>query len=186
MAWLIMALRRNELQKSINDHTYEKLQLTRQLRQLSSFSSAIGDGNITPNEIGSLGSDLFGDALDFMQYANESATNLAQTQTDYYATVYENLTQEQYYNNPNIASQAQLYYDENGALNTESMYSNFYEEALKEFADKYFAPYLKEKEQEIQDKQTELEMLVEAEQAELDQLKSSISSEIQNSTVKLA
>lgn len=186
MAWLIMALRRSELQQSISDHTAEKLKLTRELRKLSSFSNAIGDGSITPSEIASLGTDLFGDALDFMQYANDSATNIAETQTDYYSSVYENLTQEQYFNNPSIASQAQLYYDESGNLDTESIYANFYEEALKDFATNYFQPYLKEKEEEIQDKQTELETLVEAEEAELEELKNSISTQIQNNTVKLS
>ncbi len=186
MSWLIMSLRRSELQKSISDHTYEKLEISRQMRKLSSFSNSIGDGTITPSEIASLGSDLFGDALDFMQYANESASQVAQTQTDYYAGTYESITQEQYYNNPNIASQAQLYYDENGQLDTETMYSEFYEEALKEFATKYFQPYLKEKEEEMENKKTELETLVEAEQAELEQLKNSISTEIQNNTIKLS
>lgn len=185
MSWLIMSLRRSELQKSISDHTYQKLELSRQIRKLSSFSNSIGDGTITPSEIASLGSDLFGDALDFMQYANASAAEVASTQTDYYAGTYENITQEQYMNS-GLATQAQLYYDENGQLDTDTMYQEFYEEALKEFATKYFQPYLKEKEEEIQNKQTELETLVESEQAELDQLKSSISSEIQNNTIKLS
>ncbi len=145
MAWLLMALRRNELISSINDHTLEKIRLKSQLDRLSSFSGAIADGNITPSEISSLGSDLFGDALDFMQYANESAQNSAQTQKDYYASLYGNLTQEQYYNNAAVASQAALYYDENGQLDEQKMFSEFYDEALKEFAEKYFTPYLNEK-----------------------------------------
>ena len=185
MSWIMMSLRRAELTRSINDHTYEKLQLSRQLRRLSSFSNAIGDGSITPSEIASLGTDLFGDALDFMGYSNDAAAEVAAEQTDYYATAYDSLTQEQYYNNPSIAAQAELYYDENGALDTDRMYSKFYEEALKEFAEKYFMPILKEKEQEIQDKQNELETLVETEQAELQQLKQSVSQEIQNSTIRL-
>ena len=186
MAWLLMSLRRSELTRSINEHTYQKLQLTNQLRRLSSFSNAIGDGSITPSEIASLGSDLFGDALDFMGYSNEAAAQVAQEQTDYYATAYDSLTQEQYYNNPSIAAQAELYYDETGSLDTDRMYAKFYEEALKEFAQNYMMPILKEKEQEIQDKQNELETLVESEQAELQELKSSISNEIQNTTIKLS
>ena len=181
-----MSLRRCELQRSINDHTMEKLQLSRQLRRLSSFSTAIGDGSITPSEIASVGKDLFGDALDFMGYSNEVASQKTQEQTDYYSEAYGSITQEQYYNNPSLTAQAQLYYDESGNLDTTTMYQEFYDEALKEFAEEYFAPLLNEKEKEIQDKQTELETLVESEQAELEQLKSSTSQEIQNSTIKLS
>lgn len=186
MAWLMMSLRRCELQRSINDHTLEKLQLSRQLRRLSSFSTAIADGSITPSEIASVGKDLFGDALDFMGYSNEVASQMAQEQTDYYASAYESVTQEQYYNNPSLTAQAQLYYDESGNLDTDAMYQEFYAEALKEFAENYFMPLLNEKEKEIQNQQTELETLVESEQAELEQLKSSTSQEIQNSTIKLS
>ena len=186
MAWLLLSLRRSELTQSISEHTYEKLQISRQIRKLSSFSNSIGDGHITPSEIASLGTDLFGDALDFMGYSNEAAAQVAQEQTDYFATAYDTLTQEQYYNNPSIAAQAQLYYDESGALDTERMYSQFYEQALKEFAEKYMMPILKEKEEELENKKNELDTLVESEQAELQQLGQSISSEIQNSTIKLS
>ncbi len=186
MAWLIMGLRRQELIGNVNDHTLESMKLKSQLDRLSSFSGAIGDGTITPTEISSLGSDLFGDALDFMQYANEAAENTAQTQTDYYTSVYGNLTQEQYFNNSSISSQAALYYDENGQLDEQKIFSNFYDEALKEFAEKYFTPYLNEKEKEIQAKQAELETLIESEKAELEELKGSISSQIQSNALKLS
>lgn len=186
MAWLIMSLRRNELQNSVNDHQLEKLQISRQLRKLASFSSSIADGHVTPNEIAGLGTDLFGDALDFMQYGNDAAANVAAEQTDYYTSVYEGLTQEQYYNNPSIGAQASLYYDESGNFDTDRMYSKFYEEALKEYAEEYLMPILNEKEKELQAKETELETLVESEQAELEELKGSISNEIRNTTIKLS
>ena len=186
MAWVLLSLRRNELQRSISDHTYESLQLSRQLRKLASFSSAVADGNITPSEIASLGLNLFGDALDFMGYSNDAAAQVAQEQTDYYASAYDTVTQEQYYNNPSLAAQAQLYYDADGNLDTETMYGNFYKEALKEFAEEYIMPILKEKEDEIENKQTELETLIESEKAELDSIKSSTSQEIQRTTIKLS
>ena len=185
MGWLLLALRRTELQRSINDHTYEKLQLTRQLRKLSNFSTSIADGNVTPSEIASLGTDLFGDALDFMGYSNEAAQEVAQEQTDAYESAYGQITQEQYYNS-GVSSQAQLYFDESGNLDTETLYKKFYEEALKEYAQEYIAPLLKEKESEIEDKQTELETLVESEESELQTLKQSISGQIQNSTIQLS
>ena len=186
MGWITMSLRRAELQRSINDHTYEQLKLTRYLRQLSSFATAIGDGSITPNEIASFGSDLFGDALDFMGYSNEAAATIAQEQTDYYSTAYDDLTQQQYYNNPSIAAQAQLYYDGNGNLDTSTMYNNFYDEALKEYAQNYFMPLLNEKQKEIENKQTELETLIASEEAELQQLKDNIKQKIQENTIQLA
>ncbi len=186
MGWITMSLRRSELQRSINDHTYEKLKLSRQLRDLTSFSNAIGDGTISPSEIASLGSDLFGTALDFMGYSNEAAATIASEQTDYYATAYDDITQQQYYNNPSIASQAQLYYDENGNLDTSTMYANFYEKALEEYVEQYITPLLNEKQKEIENKQTELETLVASEEAELQQLKESINQNIQQSTIQLA
>ena len=181
MAWLIMSLRRNELQRSINDHTYEKLQISREIRQLSSFASAIGDGKIMPNEIASMGSQLFGDALDFMGFSRDAATAMAEEQTSLYETAYGDVTQDQL-QKAGLA----LYTDGNGNLDTQALYEKFYDEALKEYAETVIKPLLNEKEKDLQDKQTELEVLVESEQAELEQLKGSISSEIQNNTIKLS
>ena len=181
-----MSLRRNELQHSISDHKFELLQVSRQLRKLSSFSNSIGDGYVSPSEIASLGTDLFGDALDFMGFSNDAAAEIAQMQTDEYATAYETLTQEQYYSNPSIASRAELYYDEDGNLDLDTMYQKFYEEALKEYAEECIAPVLKEKEEEIQDKKAELEDLIESEEAELEVVKQQTSQEIRNNTIKLS
>ncbi len=186
MAWLVMSLRINQLKQSKNDHQYQLLQLQREIRQLTSFSNAIGDGQITPGEISSLGSDLFGDALDFMGYGNEAATEMAQTKTDYYSTAYDTITQEQYYNNPAIAAQATLYFDENGDLDTERMETEFYNEALKEYAEDYIKPLLKEKEDELTQKQTELETMIQLEEQELESLKESISGEIQQNAPKFS
>ena len=187
MAWVLLALRRSELTQSISQHTYEKLQISREMRKLSSFSNAIGDGIISPSEITGLSASLFGDAMDFMGYSNEAANEIAQEQTAFYEQAYSGITQEQYYSNSGIAAQAQLYFDpETGGLDTTAMYSKFYEEALKEYAQKCVMPLLKEKEEELEDKKNELDTLVEAEQAELQQLKDSISQEIQNSTIKLS
>lgn len=186
MSWMLLSLRRSELTRSLSEHTYQKLQLSAEKRRLTSFANAIGDGHITPTEITSMGSKLYGDALDFMGYSAEVAEQVASEQTDYYATAYDSLTQQQYYNNPSIAAQANLYYDENGSLDTERMYQKFYEEALKEFAQNYIMPILKEKEVELENQQNELETLVEQEQAELQEIKQAISSDIQNSTIKLS
>jgi len=185
MAWIILALRRSELQSSISQHTYEKLQLSRQKRKLSNFCAAAGDGKITPSEIASLGTELFGTGLDLMGYSSLAASEVAQLQTDTYATAYESLTQEQYYNNPSIAAEAQLYYKD-GQLDTATMYAKFYEQALQEYVQQEIEPLLKEKEEEMEEKMLELETLVESEEAELEQLKNSISQHIQSETIKLS
>ncbi|MBR1617569.1 hypothetical protein IJ670_05390, partial [bacterium] len=142
-------------------------------------------GNINPNEITSLGSELFGDALDFMGYSHEAAAQVAQEKTDYFAQAYDSLTQEEYYNNPGIASRAELYYVD-GQLDTSTMYSKFYEEALKDYAQNYLMPVLKAKEEELEEKKTEIETMLEAEQAELEQVKNATSQAIQSSTIKLS
>ena len=185
MSWLVMSLRRSELTRSINQHTYEKLLLNREKTKLSSFVTALGDGMITPSEIGNLGCELFGDALDFMATSNFAAAQVANLQTAEYAKEYDSLTQQQYYNNPSITAQARLYYKD-GVLDTEKMYSEFYKEALKEFVQQYIMPIIKEKEDEIDNKANDLQTLVELEQAELQELKQAISSDIQNSSIKLS
>jgi len=185
MGWVCLSLRRNELQASVQQRQFELMQLSRQMRQLSSFANMVGDGQITPTEIGSIGSELFGDAMDFMGYSNAAAMEAAQLQTDYYATAYGDVTSNQYYNNPSLAAQASLYFDESGALNTDMMYQEFYEQALEDYAQTYIMPKLNELEKDMQNEKTELETLLESEQAELESVKESISQQIQSSTIKL-
>jgi len=185
MAWVMLSLRRSELTKSISDHTYEKLQLSRQLRKLSKFSNAVGDGNISPSEIAGLGIDLFGEALDFMGYGSDWAKEKAEEQTSYYDTAFSKVAEDQMYAMATSAG-SKLYLNENGTLDTYAMYQQFYEQAMKEFAEKELMPILKEKEEELENKKNELDTLTEAEQAELQQINQSISQEIQNSTIKLS
>ena len=186
MAWLLMSLRRSELTDSLNYLHREVLQLNRQRQRLSSFSNAIGDGSITPSEIASLGPEMFYDGLNFMAASNEAADMVAAQQCSEYDALYGNITQQQYYNNPAIAAQASLYFDENGNLDTDKMYSEFYEKALVEYVQKYVEPWLHEKENEIDKQKNELETQIELEQQELDSLKESISSQIQNSTIRIS
>ena len=181
MGWIVLSLRKSELQKSISQHTLENLQLSRQIRQLSNFSNAIGDGKITPSEITSLGSLVFDDALNFMGYSKDAAIEYAQYQTDLYNTAYTDTTQAQL-QNAGLA----LYSDGNGNLNTEALYDKFYEEALEDYAQNYIMPILNELNEDITNKKTELETQIEAERAELEQLDNSISQEIQASTIKLS
>lgn len=185
MGWVLLSLRRNELQTSIQDKQFELLQISNKMRKLSSFSTAIGDGHINPSEIASLGTDLFGDGLDFMGYSNEAASEAAYLMTDYYATAYEDVTAQQYYNNPALAAQASLYYDESGNLNLDAMYQEFYEEALEDYVNTVIAPKLNELEKDLQNEQTELEVEIESMEAELQTVKENISESIQNSAIQL-
>ena len=186
MGWITLSLRRAELQRSISDHNFELLQISRQLRELSKYTQSIADGVISPEEITSLGTSLFGDALDFMHYSSEAAAMTAEEQTSYYDTAFGDLTSEEYYNNPSLMAQAQLYFDESGTLDLNAIYEEFYETALKEYAEKEITPALNELQKEIENKQTSLQTLVESEQAEMQQLDGSISSGIQQSTIRLS
>ncbi len=185
MGWVTLSLRRAELQASIQDLQCNLLQMSRQMRQLSSFATAIGDGRINPSEIASLGTTVFGDAMDFMYYSDMAAAEAADLQTGYYEEAYSTVTAEQYYNNPALASQASLYFDESGALDTNTMYNEFYEEALEEYANEVILPKLKELEKDLEAQKTDMETQLEAQEAELESVKSSISENIQNSAIQL-
>jgi len=186
MGWVLLSLRRNELQTSLQQKQLELLQLSTRMRNLSNYSSAIADGQITPYEIGDISSDLMGDALDFMGYSNQAAMEAAELQTSWYEYAYGDVTQAQYNNNPNIANGASLYFDPTtGALNTDMMYQEFYEQALEEYAEKYIMPQLKELETELQNEKTELETNIQAMEAELQTVKDNISESIQNSAIQL-
>lgn len=185
MGWIVLTLRKAELKSKINDNNLEQIQLSRELNNLTSFSTAIADGYITPSEIASFGTSLFGDAMDFMYNSTESAAAVADEQTSYYGSLYDGITQEQYYNNPDVANGAQLYYTADGQFDYDALYNEFLEENLKEYASEYFMPILNEKQKEMEQKLTELQALGEEMNAELQTLDNSISSQIQANTIKL-
>jgi len=185
MGWATLTLRKVTLKQELNDNNLEQLQLSSEQRRLSNFSTAVGQGMITPDAITSLGTGLFGEALDYMTAADAAAREVAQEQTDYYCQTYESITADQYANS-GLATQATLYFDENGSLDQESIFQNFYEENLKEYAEEYVQPLLNEIQKELETKMTKLETEAESMQAELDQLSDQISSEIQDNTIKLA
>ena len=185
MGWIFMACRKAELTRSLSDDRKSLLDLNRYAKQLSSFATAIGDGTITPSEINNFGNEIFGDAIDFMEYSHIAADQVASQKTDVYTSTYGNLSEEQYYNNPSIAAQVQLYYTD-GQLDTTSIYTNLYNEALEDFAQTKIAPILNEKQKEIDNKIADLETQIAASEAELQQLDDSIKQNIQSSTIQLA
>ena len=186
MGWVLLSLRRAELQSSIQEKQYDLLQLNSKMRNLSNLSTAIGDGQITPAEIGSIGSEFLGDAYNFMGFSNQAAMEAAELQTGYYEYAYSDVTQDQYNNNPALASQAPLYFDpETGALNTDMMYQEFYEKALEEYAEQYIMPQLKELETDLMNQKNKMETELESQEAELQTVKENISQSIQDSTIQL-
>ncbi|MBQ9150524.1 hypothetical protein IJX73_06295 [bacterium] len=185
MGWITMSLRRCELQASVKDLQMELLQISRQRRELSRLSQAMGDGRITPAEIGSLGGSAFNDALQFTELSSMVAGEMATMQRDEYASLYESVTAEQYYNNPALAAQATLYFNEDGSLNTDAMYSELYEQALEDYVNDVIMPEINELEKDLENEQAEKETLLSQEEAELDSLKQSISEDISKSTIQL-
>lgn len=185
MGWIFMACRRAELTRSLSDDRKALSDLSRLTKQLSSFATAIGDGMITPSEINNFGLEVFGEAIDFMEYSHIAADRVASDKTDRYASIYSSLSEEQYYNNPTIAAQVQLYYTD-GQLDTTSIYTDLYNEALEDFAQTMIAPRINEKQKELDNKKTDLETQIAASEAELEQLNESIKQNIQSSTIQLA
>ncbi len=177
MAWILMRMERAATTQRLNENILKKTQIKRLLTKLGNFASAIGDGQINPTEIGSVGNELFGDALDFMGYGRDVAQGEAQDKTMLYEQAYSDVTAEQYYNNPALASQASLYFDESGSLNTDKMYEEFYEESLKEWAEEYIKPMLNEKETELQNELDSITAECEMDQAYLEQLESATSAQ---------
>ena len=186
MGWITMSLRKCELQASVQDLQMDLLQLNRKRRELSRLTQALGDGKITPAEIGNLGSTAFVDALQFTELSNMVAQESAMMQCEDYANLYQNITADQYYNNPALAAQATLYFDESGNLNTDAMYNELYEQALEDYVNEVVMPQLNELEKDMENEQTEKETLLSQEEAELESLDQSISNSISKSTIKLS
>ena len=185
MAYIALTLRKRELKNSVADRQMTDLKYSREMRKLTQLSDSLADGYVTPSEIASCGMQLFGTAIDFMYFSSEAADFVAQEQTAAYVDTYAGLTQEQYYNNPGIATQAKLYFDETGTLDEDAMYSEFYEEALKEYVNEEIMPLLNEKEKELQAQKDRNEIAMQEEQAELDQLDGAISDQISKSAINL-
>ena len=184
MGWITMSLRRSELQASISDQQLQLMQLSRQMRKLANLSNAIGDGKINPNEIASLGGEFFGEGLDFMAFSHDAACELAQAQTDQFVNDFGWMTKEQYAITGNSAATT-MHLDQDGNLDTNKMYADFYEEALKQYANEVALPRLNELEKELENKKAGIETQLESEKAELESVKQSVSESIQSSTIKL-
>ena len=186
MAWILLNTRRAELTRSINDLTYEKLRLQREIRKLTSFATAIADGNVTPDELSSLSSHYIGEAINLNEtsfnYASDNAENMTNTYLDQFA----NLTQDEYYANSSLMQKANLYWDaDTGELDGNQINSDLLEQYMKEYVQKYVEPDLKAYEDEYEEQKIDLETQIQTMEAERDQLDEKISSSIQKDTIKL-
>ena len=187
MAWILLNTRRAELTRSINDLTYKKLQLQREIRELSSFSSAIADGNVTPDELSSLCSHYIGEGINLnnasFEYANENSDNM----TNEYLNQFSGLTQDEYYANSSLMQKANLYWNaETGELDEEQIRADLLERYMKEYVQKYVEPELKAYEDEYEEQKIDLETQIQTMEAELQQLDEKISNNIQQGTIKLS
>ncbi len=187
MAVTLFVLRMRENLAQMEEDKYQVLQNSRLLKKLSNFSSAIGDGNITPAEIASVGDELFEDALEFMDHSDAVAQQVATEKASEYEALFGSITASEYYQNSGLMQQAQLYFDpDTGAIDTEQIQSKLYEQTLKDYANEVLMPILKEKEVEIQNENDRLQTEIEQLSAEYDSLKQSKSQEIQRQTIQLS
>lgn len=186
MGWVLLTLRKQELQSSVADRQLKLLQISNQLKRLESFSSAISNGKIDPNEIASMGTSLFGAGLEFMEDSTTRADEIANDQTAYYADMWDRTRNTNSNVTFNMSFGEAKFLDENGDLNVDALYSNFVDENLKEIVQEYYEPLINEMEKELEREKTEQETLLAQEEAEMQSVGQSISQSISNSTIKLS
>jgi len=190
MAWILLNTRKAELTRSINDLNHEKLQLMREIRNLTSFSSAIADGNVTPDELSTLSSSYAAQAISdggVNENAYEYASNMAESAAQSYISQYSTLAEDDYYKNSALMQKVNLFWDpETGGLDETQIKADLFERYLKEYANKYIEPELKAYEDEYEERKQDLETQIQSMEAELQQLDEKISSNIQQGTIKLS
>jgi len=185
MGSALLTLRQISLQRNINDHQFQLINLNRKLQRFTRLSSLLSSGiNLSPSAIASVGGELFGDALDSMGYAQTWAEGRVDDQMAAYTNAYEQLKNGKY-NDSGLGAQCALYEDENGQLITEFAEEKFYKEALKEYIEQEVMPLLNEQEKEIEDEKTNLETLIQQEEAELQSVEQAKEQAIQRETIKL-
>jgi len=186
MAWILLNTRRAELTRSINDKTYEKLRLQSEMRKLTAFSSAVADGNITPDELSNLSSHYIGEGINLNDITYDYASDYADLTTADYMDRYSALTEDEYYANSALMQKANLYWDsETGALDETQIKSDLMEQYMKEYVEKYVEPELKAYEDEYEEQKIDLETQIQTEEAELQQLDEKIRNNIQQDVIKL-
>lgn len=187
MAVTLYVLRMKDNLARMEENKLQMLQNSRTLRKLTNFANAVGDGNITPAEIATIGDEFFEDALEFMDHADATAQAVAADQAGAYESLFGSITASEYYQNSSLMQQAQLYFDpDTGAIDIDKIQSSLYEKTLEDYANEVLMPILKEKEVEIQNENDRLQTEYEQLSAEYDALKQSKSQEIQRQTIQLS
>lgn len=187
MAWILLNTRRAELTRSINDLTREKLQLTRKMQELTAFTSAIADGNVTPDELSSMSSEFAIQGIDLNEAAFNYADEHSETMTNVYLDQYSGLTQDEYFANSSLMEKASLFWDaQTGDLDGNQIKTDLMEKYMKEYVNNYVEPQLKAYEDAYNEEKINLETQVQTMQAELQQLDEQVSNNIQQDVIKLA
>ena len=187
MAWILLNTRRAELTRSINEKTREKLELMREMRNLTSFSSAVADGNISPDELSNLSSHYIGEGMNLNEISFNYADEQSDEMTNYYLDQYSGLTQDEYFANSSLMQKANLFWDaDTGELDGNQIKSDLLEQYMKEYVQKYVEPELKAFEDAYEEQKIDLETQIQTMQAELDQLDENIRNNIQKDVIKLS
>ncbi len=178
-------VRQLSLLENINNNRYKLLKLNTQRQQFTNFSNVISKGvNFSSEAISSVGPELYGVALDVMYHANEEAKIDADDKLGAYVDMFEKMSEEQYAQS-GYASEAALYRNEDGSINTEAAWAKFYEDAMKAYIDNQITPLIQKKDAEIAEEQARLEAIIQQEEAELESVKSAKDSATRNETIKL-
>ena len=181
-----MNTRRAELTRELNDLTYQKLKLQREIRKVAAFSTAIADGGVTPNELAQLSSHYIGEAINLNEASFMYADEGSDYMTNYYLDQYSGLTEDVYYQNSSLMQQANLFWNpDTGTLDEEAIKADLMEQFMKEYVEKYIEPELKAYEDELEEQKLNLETQATAVEAELKGLDDKISQSIQNDAIKV-
>ena len=185
MAYIFLSARRAELTRSINELNYEKLQIQKERRKLVSFSTAIADGYVTPDELSQLNSHYVKQALNLNESAFMYAEYESTDRTNDYLIQYSGITQDEYFSNSSLMQKANLYWDpDTGDLDADMIKENLMEKLRQEFVEKCIEPSLKALEDEYEERELDIETQVASMEAELKTIDEGIQQKIQNSAIK--
>ena len=177
MTWVMLSMRKMQLQQQVSDLQFEDVQISRQIQDLASYSSNIADGTITFSEMASCPSSLFGTQLGFMSNAAAAAYQSATVKANAYM---QQLAQT----NGQIGNQYGYamgttdgtYYD------ATTIFNEIYKEELEQYAEQ-MQKYVNNYEKELQAEQTRVETQLTAKEAELQAYEQRISQNIQSDAI---
>ena len=180
MSWIMLSMRKMQLKREISDLTFQDVQISQQVQDLSKYANNIADGTITFGEIGDCPSSLFGTQLDFMTNSAQAAYQSATVKTNAYI---QQLAQT------NSMSGNQYGYamgtTDGTGYDTTTIFNEIYKEELKEYS-KQMQEYLNQYEEDLEAQKDQIETQLQAKKAELQSYDQAISQDIQDGAIKLA